>query len=253
MPLIPGLVSVTFRKLSTREIVTLCRQAGLEAIEWGGDVHVPPGNLNIAREVRRQTLDQGLRICSYGSYYRADPQDPDWQTVLNTAEILGAPNIRIWAGPKGSADTDAGLRRKIVQEIYNAADTAGSRNITVSLEYHGGTLTDTLESTRRLLSEVKHPNLFTYWQPAVTSTPDQREASLAELINQVTHVHVFQWVQGSAARLPLADGAAEWRRYLTRLAATGRTFGLLMEFVRDDSPEQFLADAAELQRWIAAL
>ena len=39
--LIPGLVSVTFRKLSRTEIAGLMVNAGLSAIEWGGDVHVP--------------------------------------------------------------------------------------------------------------------------------------------------------------------------------------------------------------------
>ena len=36
--LIPGLVSITFRPLSPREIVDLVAEAGLKAIEWGGVV-----------------------------------------------------------------------------------------------------------------------------------------------------------------------------------------------------------------------
>ncbi len=39
-----GLVSVTFRQLSPEEIVRVAREAGLTVIEWGGDVHVPPGD-----------------------------------------------------------------------------------------------------------------------------------------------------------------------------------------------------------------
>jgi hypothetical protein len=40
-----GLVSITFRQLSPPAIIDLVRQAGLEGIEWGGDVHVPHGDL----------------------------------------------------------------------------------------------------------------------------------------------------------------------------------------------------------------
>ena len=65
-----GLVSVTFRALSPAEIVELVARAGLEGIEWGGDVHAPHGDVARARDVYRRTVDAGLAIPSYGSYYR---------------------------------------------------------------------------------------------------------------------------------------------------------------------------------------
>lgn len=251
--LIPGLVSVTFRRLSTREIVQLAAKAGLYAIEWGGDVHVPPGNFALAREVRKQTTDYGLVTASYGSYYRAGYPAGDWDTVLNTAEILGAPNIRIWAGEKGSAESDSETRARVVEDIRYVVRAAAYRNINVSLEYHGGTLTDTLQSTMQLIEEVNDPDLRIYWQPAVKPLPNEREAALQSLLKSVSHTHVFQWVQGTSQRLALADGQDEWLRYLKILASTGRQHALLMEFVKDDSPEQFLVDAAVMKQWIASV
>ena len=59
-----GLVSVTFRKLSPAEIVDLVRQAGLNCIEWGGDIHVPHGDCVRAREVRQRTLAAGLTVAA---------------------------------------------------------------------------------------------------------------------------------------------------------------------------------------------
>lgn len=53
--LLPGLVSITFRKLSPGEIVELVATAGLVGIEWGGDVHVPHGDFARAAEVRKLT------------------------------------------------------------------------------------------------------------------------------------------------------------------------------------------------------
>ena len=49
-----GLVSITFRNKTPREIVALMKRAGLSQVEWGGDVHVKPG-AESAAEVRRMT------------------------------------------------------------------------------------------------------------------------------------------------------------------------------------------------------
>ncbi len=62
-----GLVSVTFRQLTPSAIITLVTRAGLDGIEWGGDVHVPHGDLVRARQVRQQTIQAGLQSAAYGS------------------------------------------------------------------------------------------------------------------------------------------------------------------------------------------
>ena len=55
-----GLVSISFRRYSVDEIIAACREAGLEWIEWGSDVHVPAGNLTVADEVAAQMKEAGL-------------------------------------------------------------------------------------------------------------------------------------------------------------------------------------------------
>ena len=60
--LIPGLCSVTFRHLSPLEICKLSRQADIQSIEWGGDVHVTTEET--AREVARMSADYGLAPAS---------------------------------------------------------------------------------------------------------------------------------------------------------------------------------------------
>jgi sugar phosphate isomerase/epimerase len=42
-----ALASVTFRHLTFEEIIELVRKAGLDGIEWGGDIHVPYPRENI--------------------------------------------------------------------------------------------------------------------------------------------------------------------------------------------------------------
>ena len=57
----PGLCSVTFRRCSAAEIVELATRAGLRCIEWGGDVHVPHGDLRTAG-VNRMRRNRGDRV-----------------------------------------------------------------------------------------------------------------------------------------------------------------------------------------------
>ena len=66
----PGLVSITFRKLTPSQILDLCVGNGLREIEWGGDVHVPHGELKIASEVAEMSRSRGVAIAAYGSYYK---------------------------------------------------------------------------------------------------------------------------------------------------------------------------------------
>ncbi len=247
-----GLVSITFRQLTPREVVELAVRARLESIEWGGDVHVPHGDLHRAREVAQKTTSAGLRISAYGSYYRLRADEPvPFEDVLATAVELGAPTIRVWAGDEPSADTNAAERERIAQESYHIADLATQAGISISYEYHRNTLTDTRESALALLHAVSHPGLKSLWQPAQSTTPEERLADLQAVTPWLTNVHVFQWgLGGYQDRLPLSAGEDEWAVYLRHIAALSGDHDLLLEFVRDDAPEAFLEDAATLKIWL---
>ncbi|MGQ9904673.1 MAG: sugar phosphate isomerase/epimerase family protein, partial [Anaerolineae bacterium] len=247
----PGLVSVTFRKLSPREIVDLAQQAGLVGIEWGGDVHVPHGDLNRAREVAAMTQDAGLRVMAYGSYYRVGQrQGVSFKSVLDTARALGAPVIRVWAGDQPSAQADAAHWGRIIAESRRIGDLAAEAGLRVVFEFHGGTLTDTNESARQLIEQVDHPAVGMYWQPVVGHSIDYNLAGLRAMLPWLVNVHVFHWGPTTQDRHPLADGESEWRRYLAVLSASSRLHGALLEFVPGDAPETFLRDAATLKDWL---
>jgi sugar phosphate isomerase/epimerase len=255
-----GLVSITFRKLTPREIAGWVAQSGLTGIEWGGDVHVPHGDLAQARHVAGLTSGAGLTVAAYGSYYRAGASEAAglaFGRVLETAAALAAPTVRVWAGDRGSADADAAddsQRAAVVADLRRIAGLAEAAGVTVSLEFHRGTLTDTNESAARLLAEVAHPNLRAYWQPPVAAAPAYCLAGLRALLPALTHVHAFHWLAAAPAaaveRRPLVEGAAPWSQYLAEVAATGRDHFVLIEFVRDETPEQFLEDAQALQTWL---
>jgi sugar phosphate isomerase/epimerase len=245
-----GVVSVTFRKLSPARVIALAQQARLDAIEWGGDVHVPVGDISGAREVGRMTRDAGLDPLSYGSYYIAGLPKTPFAHVLETAAALGAGNIRIWAGEKGSKESNEAQRGRVVDDIRAAATLAEISGITVSLERHGGTLTDTPSSGLQLFHELNHGNVRAYWQPAVDLSHEAALAELRTLMPWLSSVHVFRWVPGGAERLSLSEGLDDWREYLATIKASPRQHAALLEFVRGDSAEAFLKDAQELRRML---
>ena len=249
-----GLVSVTFRKLSPEEIVGLAVDAGVQAIEWGGDIHVPHGDTQRATYVRGLTQEAGLEIPSYGSYYRVGHEEPcPFHDVLETALALGARIIRVWAGRVGSEDADAAYWRRVIEDSVRIGNLAQEAGLVVAYEYHGHTLTDTLDAALRLLEEVNHPAVLSHWQPRDRLGPAENLAELRALLPWVRVVHVqgVTRVGEALERRSLAESAEAWRDYLSVLGGRPGPYYALIEFVRHDQPAQFLADAATLKGLVA--
>ena len=248
----PGLVSITFRKLTPREIVDLAAKSGLETIEWGGDIHVPHGDVGAATSAAKMTADAGLKTAAYGSYYRVGHEEPvPFERIVVSAIMLDAPTIRVWAGRRGSADADDAYRAEVVSESQRIAAMAQDAGLTVSFEYHRNTLTDTGKSARRLMEEIDHPAVRCYWQPPIGAPVEDCLGGLRGILPHLTNVHVYHWDPG-AERRPIAEGAEEWRQYLEVVAGTGREHAAMIEFVRDNSEEAFIADAMTLNAWTDA-
>lgn len=246
----PGLLSVTFRKLSPSEIVNLCLQAKLEGIEWGGDIHVPAGDLQRAKETRQLTLEHGLNVAAYGSYYRLGTQTSPFESVLETAQALGAPTIRVWAGTVGSEAASEAYWENVLQESQHIADLSATVGISISYEFHPQTLTDTIESTLRLLQTINHPNILTLWQPPVGNTCADNTKGLAKLLPWLGNVHVFHWFP-EYERCPLTLGTQDWATYLSVISSDEQERFLMLEFVKDDSMQVFLEDAQTFQSWLS--
>ena len=248
-----GVCSVTFRKLPAQEVIRLAAQAELTGIEWGGDIHVPHGELQIAREVARQTREAGLVVSSYGSYYRVGHDDePPFEKVLATAKELGAPVIRVWAGKRGTQEATPDYWKGVVEDSWRIAQMAQRESITVCYEFHSGTLTDSAGSAKSLLKAADHPSLRTYWQPRVEISHLRNLRELRTILPWLVNVHTFWWIAGGERR-PLHEGQKEWHRFLKVVNTLEGMHWILLEFVRADSPEAFLEDARTLQQWLNAI
>lgn len=242
-----GLVSISFRPLAVLEVCRLARRAGLTGIEWGGDVHVPPGDAAVAREARALTTEHGLTVAAYGSYYRAG-MGMDFAPVLESALELGAPSIRIWPG-EASADCDAARRGAIIEDLIAVTRQAAGQGVTVATEYHSGTLTDNAESAEQMLRQTAGSGLRTLWQPMADNGADSVEKNLAALRAirpSLLNVHVYCWTnhEGGVSRHALREGRDEWARYFEAIADLDAW--AMLEFVRDDEPENLIDDARTL-------
>jgi len=240
-----GLTSVTFRKLDWREVIEIARKCRLDCIEWGGDIHVPPGEISLAREVYQAAVSAGLSVQSYGSYYRLGAGGP-FEPVLATAKELRAGTIRVWAGTKASARYSAEEFARAADDARTIADMAVGHGITIAFEYHRNTLTDTSEGALALLAAVGRDNVRTYWQPNPDLTHEQRLEGLAAVLPWLenVHVHVAQR-PGDGVSLPLEAALPQWRAYFDVIGGQARA--ALIEFVRDDDPAQCARDAAHLR------
>ena len=249
-----GLVSVTFRQKSISKILSMCRENNLDAIEIGSDVHAPRDDIANCEAIRAAAEKEGVRVISYGTYYKLGEQpDPEktFKEYVRAAKALGAPNLRVWAGTKGSGSVSETERATLTREASLCADIAKESGMAISFEFHGGTLTDDPDSALRLMRELDRENAHLYWQPNQYRDIEFNVMSLKKVLNYVSTIHVFAWDarSGNCIRYPLADHADVWKRYLDILASDNREHALLLEFVKDDSDAYFAADAATLNEW----
>ncbi|NQX58671.1 sugar phosphate isomerase/epimerase family protein [Paenibacillus qinlingensis] len=253
--ILPGLVSVTFRERSAIEILELSSHCGLKAIEWSENAHVQPGDAAGAHNLYARTIDSGMQIAAYGSYFRLlVNQQPEqvFRESLIAAKALHAPLIRIWAGTVPSSAASSDYYARIAQEAKLIAEMAAAEGIKVALEWHRGTLTDTNQSSMRLLEEADHANLFCLWQPTPELSVKERCEGLHELAERkkLLNLHAYYW-EGDIRR-PFAEGIHEWSQYLAQIDSREDRY-MLMEFVMGNTVEQFKSDVAAIQQLLNEL
>lgn len=252
--LFTGLCSVSFRRKTVDEIVSICEDLGIRGIEWGADIHVPAGDITNARIVGDKTRAAGLEVCAYGSYFKCDGESGDVRSVLDTAAALGAPVVRVWAGAKGSSVADIAYRVRVAQSIRETVELASERGMSVALEYHEGTLTDTVESALDLIQLVDHPELRLFWQSRGKGDFLSDVAELDAMLPLLENVHCFHWgATGWDDKRGLSEGIQEWTEFLRKVASTRRKHYVCFEFIKGDSVQQLRRDVQTLLKLLQFL
>ncbi len=262
----PGLVSVSFRQLTPEEILVRMTACGLDSIEWGGDVHVPAGDIATATRVRALSEAARVRIHAYGSYYRIGASDPaDFAAVAASAEALDAPIIRVWAYTQNRPAVDHDTYARIVSDARRICDTAPDRLI--CMECHHGTLTEDYTTALDFIRAVARPNLRTYFQPNQFRDLAYNLAAARALAHLCHGVHTFSWSGNQKFPLDTPPHDAYWAAYIAAIreplresqreparpahSAPDPAPEFLLEFMHDGRPESLPAAAATLRAWLA--
>jgi len=241
-----GLTSVTFREKTPEEVIRLTAEAGLSGIEWASHTHAHQGDVALAREIARMTRDAGLEVSSYGSYFQLGT-DRDITPFLESAQALGTDQMRIWGGNTGSADLTYDQRQALIEESQQISQKATQYGVTLSLESHNDTITDTLSSQVLCLFEVNRPNFCSYWQAALELPLEQRLHTIRTLYatGKLTNIHLF-WYNDKREQQLLREGAEYITNWLSVLKDDPATRYALIEFVKDGTEENFFQDAKTL-------
>lgn len=239
-----GLVSVSFRNLSPETIIRKTKEAGLSCIEWGSDIHAPRNDTGNLKKIADLQQKEGLYSSSYGTYFRIGVNDTKEITeYASAAKILGTDILRVWCGNKSSTEYSEEEKIFLINECKTAAEIAEKDGVTLCLECHNNTFTDTKEAAILLMKSINSPAFRMYWQPN-QYVSEEENLSYARLLSCFSkHIHVFNWKGDN--RYKLAESTDLWKKYLS-FFTYDKT--LLLEFMPDDDIASLKEEAFSLKK-----
>ncbi len=235
-----GLVSISFRDKTPKEILKAMNDAGLKVIEWGSDVHCPPEK---AGEIAKLQEEFGTKCCSYGTYFRLGVTPiAELRGYIDAAKVLGANVLRLWCGDKDSENYTAEEKTKLFSECFAAASIAEEQNVTLCMECHNWTYTNKIESALELMKAVNSKHFRMYWQPNQFRSFEENLEYARKISPYTKHIHVFKW-QGQK-KYSLNKGINEWKAFLGNFEGE---HALLLEFMPDNKIESLKIEAEALK------
>ena len=237
-----GVCSVSFRALSPEEVINLTAQAGLEAIEWGSDVHAPYTDTERLEAIAKAQREAGICCSSYGTYFKVGEHSADeLRGYIAAAKILGTNMLRIWCGNKNYEDLTEDERESIKAECKKCAKIAEECSAVLSIECHPNSFTNSIEGALDLMESVNSPSLRMYWQQNIKGSDEENYEYAEKIAKYATNIHVFYYEDGKKLRLNC--GFEKWVKFLSYFEGD-RT--LLLEFMPDNNPEALKGEAETL-------
>lgn len=243
-----GMTSLTLGGFTPAQVVAIAKEAGIQGIEWGvSEGHMTLGDAQRADEIRKLSRESGIEIFSLGAYCHMEDRE-ECDQVLETALLLGAPVIRIWAGTKSPCKCEESYKDLVAKNSFYMAERAAEHGIKLGFEYHPGTLTETAEDALDLIKRVNHPSAALYWQPAgdLSVEKNVRDRNLV-LPMGVGNIHVQNYTAGTGYGL-LSEIKERLEAYFGDIRQ--EDYRVMIEFVKDGSVENLKADAATLREII---
>ncbi len=238
-----GLVSVSFRKHTPKQILEAAKKAGLSFMEWGSDVHAPYNDSPRLYEIAEMQKEYGIACSSYGTYFRlGETPIEELDGYIAAAKILGTDVLRLWCGTKSGKDHSQPEKQDLIMHCWKAAQIAEKAGVTLCMECHKKTYTQSLSDAIALMREIDSAHFRMYWQPFQWQTEAENLAYAESIAPYTRHIHVFQWK--GEKRYSLCEGIGEWQHYLRKFE-TPRT--LLLEFMPDNRIESLFTEAQALK------
>ena len=237
-----GLVSVSFRENSPKEIFDAMKNAKLSLIEWGSDIHAPCRDTQRLYELVKLQEEYGIECCSYGTYLRLGKDDlNELENYANAAKLLGTDIIRIWCGDRSADKYSLKEKSIFLEEAKRASDIAEKLGIILCMECHNNSYTETLDGAVEIMEYVDSPYFRMYWQPNQFKS-FETNIEYAKLISPyVENIHVFNW-EGQN-KYPLCEATDTWKKYLS---CFDEGKNLLLEFMPDGRIESLKEEAEAL-------
>ncbi len=240
-----GLVSISFRNYTSKEILSAMKQANLSVIEWGSDVHAPYNDSEKLNEIVTLQNEYGIICSSYGTYFRVGTNKPEEIVdYINAAKMLGTDILRIWCGNKGYSDYSEAEAKELIAECEKLNDIAKEYGVILCSEYHPNTFCDCVDGVNKILNS----NIKTYWQPNQYKSFEDNIYESDAVAENTVNIHVFNWKEKE--KFPLCEGEKFWIKYLNNF--NGKQ-NLLLEFMPDDKIESLKTEADAIKKIVGEL
>lgn len=146
------------------EFITDCARAGFDGVELTSYYFPKDVTPEYLRSIKAHCFKLGLDITGTAvgndfTHPKGEKRDEQLAMVrrwVDNAEILGAPQIRIFAGSLKPGQTEAEAHALVVDAIKESCDYAGKHGVFLALENHGG-ITAKPESLLKLYEDAKNP------------------------------------------------------------------------------------------------
>jgi sugar phosphate isomerase/epimerase len=240
-----GMTSSTFYNNDVDTVLKYAKTASICGIEWGEGKHIPFGDITTATNVLNKTIDCGIKIFSFASYY-IPGEDMDFLKTLFVAKALGAPIIRIWAGKESFDNIDSNKYNKICKDSYDASIMAKEENIKVAFEYHQHSLTDNSKSALRLMNDIGSDNIYLYWQPNGMLDVNGNSSELTDILPFLAgNIHIHNYKNEEYHSLEKIK--TDLQTYFKILKKENKQFNALIEFTANNKFENFVEDVRILK------
>ncbi|MFH1569593.1 MAG: TIM barrel protein [Gemmatimonadota bacterium] len=226
------------------ELLAPIRRTGFEELEiW--QFHISSLAPAQVAELASRLAGAGLGAAALGAYPVLHPEGVEWDAMRDQLERLveygarlGIDALKIFPGRVASAEADAGTWARSVARLRWLAGLASQAGALLTMETHGRTLCDTLESTHRLLGELADlDGVGLCYQPYTEDDTDAAMAAFEALRCRVLHLHLQNRSQRDRATALLADGDwIDYRRFLPHVRARGFDGLACLEFTAGITP-----------------